>query len=49
MKRTDKLIVAALVAVIANGLIALGIINNAGATTSDAGCFTTEKGVKVCR
>ena len=49
MERKEKLIIVALVAVIANGIIALGIINNEGKTTSNAGCFTTEKGVKICR
>ena len=49
MKRKDKLVVVMLVAIIANLAIVLGIINNAGVTTSDTGCFRAENGVKLCR
>ena len=49
MQRKDKLIIAALVATLANLIIAVGIINNAGVTSDDSRCFNTQKGVKICR
>ena len=49
MKRKDKLVIAALVALIANAIIAIGIINNAGVSSDESNCFFTEKGVQICR
>lgn len=49
MKRKDKLVIAALVAIIANAVIAVGIINNAGITSDESNCFKAPNGVEVCR
>jgi hypothetical protein len=49
MKRKDKLVIAALVALIANAVIAVGIINNAGISSDESNCFKAPNGVEVCR
>ena len=49
MERKDKLVIAALVALIANAVIAVGIINNAGITSDESNCFDAPNGVQVCR
>ena len=49
MKRKEKLVIAALVALIANAVIAVGIINNVGVSSDESNCFNAPSGVEVCR
>ena len=49
MERKDKLVIAALVALIVNAVIAVGIINNAGISSDESNCFKAPNGVEVCR
>ena len=49
MKRKDKLVIAVICCIMANLIIAVGIINNAGVSSNKNNCFTTEGGVEVCR
>ena len=49
MKRKDKLVIAALVAIIANLVILVGITNNAGISSDESDCFNAPNGVQVCR
>ena len=49
MERKDKLVIAALVALIANAVIAVGIINNAGITSDESNCFDAPNGAQICR
>lgn len=49
MKRKEKLVIAALVTLIANAVIAVGIINNAGISSDESNCFKAPNGVEVCR
>lgn len=49
MKRKEKLVIAALVAIIANLVIIVGITNNAGISSDESNCFKAPNGVEVCR
>ena len=49
MERKDKLVIAALVAIIANLVIVLGITNNAGITSDESNCFDAPNGAQICR
>lgn len=49
MKRKDKLVIATLVAIIANLVIIVGITNNAGVSSDESNCFNAPNGAQICR